>query len=162
MRPVHFVADVSSDWDTKGRGRKAAGPWRVPALWPGRGGGALYGMPCMAHHMRKHLATICKTKDALERCEAIAKLSSRECERQFASGPPWAIHASDAGPIFRTFLDTAIRFHNAWPELLAEQGSWQLNEIINGVMTNDLSNYWMISKPFEEVLGILPGIPCGG
>jgi hypothetical protein len=138
MRAVHLVPGVT-DEDTKSE----AGPWRVPAAEPGHGVAAMYGIGCVLERFNDtQLMTICG--DRYHECVE-TKSNVEKCSKSYSSGPPWIVHKDDAENIFSSWVGTVIRVHDAWPELLAEQGAFGITQAQFGV-DNKLDMYWMLSN----------------
>eukprot|EP00927_Polykrikos_kofoidii_P005713 TRINITY_DN12267_c0_g2_i1.p1 TRINITY_DN12267_c0_g2~~TRINITY_DN12267_c0_g2_i1.p1 ORF type:complete len:964 (-),score=103.26 TRINITY_DN12267_c0_g2_i1:108-2999(-) len=119
------------------------GPWEAHATKHKQATAAYYGLGCIAQRFTDdQLRHICGSHG--EACVR-SKRRPDECTRSYASGPPWLLHRSDMDDVFSVFLDTAIKVHELWPQIFAEQSSYGFSQTQFGVTSvNDA--FWMLSS----------------
>lgn len=138
MRPVHLLQNPKNT--------SQGGPWETQAVSPKHGSGAKYGIGCVPQRLsRNMLSKICS--DNVEGCVKYLN-GDHNCASKFSSGPPWILHADDAGELLPIFIDYAIKTHEVWPDMLAEQGSYGLVQMSIG-MENHLDSFWFLSSPWD-------------
>jgi hypothetical protein len=76
--------------------------------------------------------------------ECVAAKKNRDCDVKYSSGPPWIMHRSDADDILKTWTDTAVKVHDQWPDMLAEQVSYGVQQMRFGI-ENTLDPFWFLS-----------------
>lgn len=144
MRPVHLVHHPRPGPD----GNPAKGnAWESQAARPKMGSGAMYGIGCVASRIAKsQLEKVCG-----QYAEQCVKMLSGDCQGKYSSGPPWILHRDDADNVFGTFVKTAIQVHEIWPDMLAEQGSYGITQMMFGI-TNHLDPFWFLSSPDDSFM----------
>lgn len=152
MRPVHLVADP------KPTAEQHSGPWETHMVTPKMASAAMYGIGCVFSRpaVKAILPDICgDNADCLKMGDDV---SHSDCDASYASGPPWVLHRSDANAVLTSFVDNAILIHEAWPDMLAEQGSYGITQAMHGVKSF-LDPYWFLSdtdpaQPWSALLEV--------
>jgi hypothetical protein len=104
----------------------------------------MYGIGCVPTRFSNTLLKgICG--DHFDNCKK-AKSNGGTCHAKYSSGPPWIIHRSDAEDVFSNFINSAILTHEGWPDMLAEQGSFGITQMMFGI-ENHLDAFWFLSAP---------------
>eukprot|EP00927_Polykrikos_kofoidii_P068600 TRINITY_DN63947_c0_g1_i1.p1 TRINITY_DN63947_c0_g1~~TRINITY_DN63947_c0_g1_i1.p1 ORF type:complete len:471 (+),score=78.91 TRINITY_DN63947_c0_g1_i1:95-1507(+) len=139
MRAVYLVKEHGMG-DTS----SVRGPWKVPAAEPGHGVAVRYGIGCVLTRFNDStLEKVCG-KNSVDQCKDVRK-NEQACSNFYSSGPPWILHHNDAENVLGAWVGAAIRVHDAWPDLLAEQGAFSIAQVQHGV-DNKLDPFWMLSN----------------
>eukprot|EP00928_Gymnodinium_smaydae_P065273 TRINITY_DN4843_c1_g1_i1.p1 TRINITY_DN4843_c1_g1~~TRINITY_DN4843_c1_g1_i1.p1 ORF type:complete len:495 (+),score=37.57 TRINITY_DN4843_c1_g1_i1:97-1485(+) len=142
MRPVHFVSDPDAS------SRSTDGPWMTKAVAPKMAHAAQYGIGCAAKRLNSTtLNPMCGGS-----LSCMALLNDSKCAESYSSGPPWVLHRSDADDVFGDWVKNVVLMHEAWPDMLAEQGSYGITQAKHGIKSS-IDPYWFLSK------GSAPGQP---
>lgn len=141
LRPVHLV-DTPAKSNIDAASDK--GPWIIEAAKPGMGTGAMYGIGCIPTRWNEQkLKAICG--DGAPGCLRYKRDASR-CTQSYSSGPPWILHRDDAEKVLGSWMDQAIKVHDEWPDMLAEQASYGITQMTKDV-ENHLDAFWFMSNP---------------
>jgi hypothetical protein len=147
LRPVYLSEHGSVDVRSNQAAmlQTTAGPWRTAAAQPGLGSGAFYGQGCVPNRWtNQQMRDICAGADDPERC--VRAKDSAECEKFYSSGPPWILHKEDASNVLGSWMGTAVKVHETWPDMLAEQVSYGVSQMQFEVK-NVLDPFWFLSAP---------------
>lgn len=132
-----------------GKPKETRGAWEAQAAQPGMGAGAMYGIGCVPTRIPDAaLKDMCGGGEGTRRCME-GKKSPGTCHEKWSSGPPWLLHRDDAANVFKMWMGTAILVHQAWPDMLAEQGSYGITQMRYGVQ-NTLTRYWFLSNKGDQ------------
>jgi len=135
LRPVHLVQHPQASTKT------SSGAWQFQAPSPKHGSGARYGQGCVPNRWSDDvMLQICSGE---QNCVK-TKNDNQNCDTAYSSGPPWILHRSDAEDIFGSWMDTAVKVHEQWPDMLAEQVSYGVTQMEHHV-DNTLDPYWFLS-----------------
>lgn len=141
--------------------KEKKGAWAAMAPKPKLGTGARYGQGCVPDRFNDSvMLDICGDVTS-----CVAAKNANTCSQLYASGPPWIMHKSDAKDIIHAFPETAVKVHEAYPELLAEQVSYGVTQMRFDVK-NALDTFWFLSdtgdgnQPWKAVSLMEEYDPC--
>eukprot|EP00928_Gymnodinium_smaydae_P065271 TRINITY_DN4843_c0_g3_i1.p1 TRINITY_DN4843_c0_g3~~TRINITY_DN4843_c0_g3_i1.p1 ORF type:complete len:290 (-),score=3.65 TRINITY_DN4843_c0_g3_i1:382-1140(-) len=63
----------------------------------------------------------------------------------YSSAPPWVLHRYDAEYVFPAWVKNAVLMHEAWPDMLAEQGSYGITQAKHGIKSS-IDSFWFLSS----------------
>jgi len=146
MRAVHLVDSPAQQLAADNTLREhlhSTGPWESFAAQPKRGTGARYGQGCIPGRWTdEQVSAVCG--DAAAQC--LASTRSDSCATSYSSGPPWILHRDDAEEVYGTWVNTAVKTHQVYPELLAEQVSYGVAQMKFGIKST-IDAFWFLSAP---------------
>eukprot|EP00928_Gymnodinium_smaydae_P082209 TRINITY_DN655_c0_g1_i1.p1 TRINITY_DN655_c0_g1~~TRINITY_DN655_c0_g1_i1.p1 ORF type:complete len:464 (-),score=35.52 TRINITY_DN655_c0_g1_i1:368-1759(-) len=140
MRPVYFVSDPDAS------SRSKDGPWQTKAVAPKMAHAAQYAIGCVADRLDN--TTLMAMCGSSESCMAL--LHDPKCAESYSSGPPWVLHRSDAEDVFTDWVKNVVLMHEAWPDLLAEQGSYGITQAKHGIKSS-IDPFWFLSAENAKI-----------
>jgi len=155
LRPVHLVAEPHPDIEDTMAYKDSlnvttltdlsTAAWETSAAFPKIGSGARYAQGCIPSRFSDdQMTTICGASEG-EKCKA-ARSDTSSCVESYSSGPPWIVHKSDAQDVLGAWTDVAVKTHEVYPELLAEQVSYGVTQMKFDIRSN-LDAFWFLSAP---------------
>jgi len=129
--------------------KHSQGPWETFAAKPKQGSGARYGQGCIPSRWSdEQMKSVCGVGAEADNCVQL-KTDYASCSTSYSSGPPWILNHDDAEEVYGTWLDTAVKTHEVYPELLAEQVSYGVAQMKYKI-NNNLEAFWFLSSPGSE------------